>query len=91
MTVKSSVSLTDEQHAFAKDLVEAGRYSSVSAVLQRGVDMLRHRLEREEMETQALKLLLSRRRDGDFITSAQMDARIREMVVRKRRAHDVLD
>ena len=91
MTVKSSVSLTDEQHAFAKDLVQAGRYSSVSAVLQRGIDMLRHRLEREEMETEALKLLLSRRRDGDFITSTQMDGRIKEMVVRKHRAHEVLD
>ena len=91
MTVKSSVSLTDEQHAFAKDLVKAGRYSSVSAVFQRGIDMLRQRLEREEMETDALKLLLSRRRDGHFITGTQMDARIKEMVVRKHRAHEVLD
>ena len=74
-----------------KDLVQAGRYSSVSAVLQRGIDMLRRRLEREEMETDALKLLLSRRRDGDFITRPQMDARIKEMVVRKHRAHEVLD
>lgn len=91
MTVKSSVSLTDEQHAFAKDLVESGRYSSVSAVLQQGIDMLRQRLKREEIETQALKLLLSRRRDGDFICSAQMDARIKDMVVRKHRPHEVLD
>ncbi len=91
MTVKSSVSLTDEQHAFAKDLVQVGRYSSVSAVLQRGIDMLRQRLEREEMETDALKLLLARRRDGDFITGTQMDARIKEMVGRKHRAHEVLD
>ena len=29
MTVKSSVSLTDEQHAFARTLVDTGRYSSV--------------------------------------------------------------
>ena len=91
MTVKSSVSLTDEQHAFAKDLVQVGRYSSVSAVLQRGIDMLRQRLEREEMETDALKLLLARRRDGDFITGTRMDARIKEMVGRKHRAHEVLD
>ncbi len=26
MTVKSSIQLTDEQHRFAKELVEAGRY-----------------------------------------------------------------
>ena len=91
MTVKSSVSLTDEQHAFAKDLVQAGRFSSVSAVLQRGIDMLRRRLEREEAETEALKLLLSRRRRGDFTTSAQMERRLEEMVARKRRAHEVHD
>ena len=36
MTVKSSISLTDEQHSFARELVDAGRYSSVSAVLQQG-------------------------------------------------------
>lgn len=91
MTVKSSVSLTDEQHAFARDLVQAGRYSSVSAVLQRGIDMLRHRLQSEETETEALKLLLSERREGDFITGARMDARIREMIERKRRTHAVRD
>ena len=38
-----SRSLTDEQHAFATALVEAGRYSSLSAVLQQGVDLLRQR------------------------------------------------
>ena len=27
MAVKSSISLTDEQHAFARALVEAGRYA----------------------------------------------------------------
>lgn len=89
--MKSSVSLTDEQYAFAKDLVQAGRYSSVSAVLQRGVDMLRHKLETEETETEALKLLLSKRSEGVFITGTQMDARLREMIERKRRAHAVLD
>lgn len=91
MTVKSSVSLTDEQHAFAKDLVQAGRFSSVSAVLQRGIDMLRRRLEREEIETEALKLLLSRRRSGNFITSARMEERLEEMIARKQRAHEVHD
>lgn len=43
MTVKSSISLTDDQHAFAKTLVDAGRFASVSAVLQQGVELLRLR------------------------------------------------
>jgi hypothetical protein len=33
MSVKSSISLTDQQDAFARSLVESGRYSSMSSVL----------------------------------------------------------
>ena len=87
MTVKSSISLTDEQHAFAKALVEAGRYSSVSAVLQQGVDLLRRRIDAEELETAALRELLSRRRQGGFVDAKGMDARLAGMVAGKRRGH----
>ncbi len=85
MTIKSSISLTDEQYAFAKSLVDAGRFSSVSAVLQQGVDLLRQRMEAEELETEALKVLLDRRRSGDFLSSAEMDARIEDLIADKRR------
>ena len=87
MTVKSSISLTDEQHAFARALVEAGRYSSVSAVLQQGVDLLRRRMDAEELESAALRELLSRRRKGEFISVQRMDTRLAGMVADKRRAH----
>ena len=53
LTVKSSIALTDEQHTFARALVEVGRYSSLSAVLQQGVDLLRQRMDAEELETAA--------------------------------------
>ena len=87
LTVKSSISLTDEQHAFARALVEAGRYSSLSAVLQQGVDLLRQRMDAEELETAALRELLSRRRRGAFVDAERMDARLAGMVADKRRAH----
>ena len=87
MTVKSSISLTDEQHAFARALVEAGRYASLSAVLQQGVDMLRQRMDAEEAETAALRALLSRRREGEFVDAEGMDARLKAMIADKRRAH----
>ena len=86
MAVKSSISLTDEQHAFARALVEAGRYSSVSAVLQQGVDLLRQRLDAEELETAALRELLSRRRKDERISAERMDARLGGMIADKRRA-----
>ena len=87
MTVKSSISLTDEQHAFARALVEAGRYASVSAVLQQGVDMLRQRMDAEEAETAALRALLARRRAGAFVGAEGMDTRLAAMIADKRRAH----
>ena len=87
MTVKSSVSLTDEQHAFARALVEAGRYPSLSAVLQQGVDLLRQRIDSEELEKAALRELLSRRREGEFIAPERMDERMARAVAAKRRAH----
>ncbi len=91
MTVKSSISLSDEQHAFARALVEAGRYSSVSAVLQQGVDLLRQRMEAEEAETVALRALLSRRREGVFVDAEGIDARLARMIADKRRAHGLAD
>ena len=89
MTVKSSVSLTDEQHAFARALVEAGRCSSLSAVLQQGVDLLRQRMDAEELETAALRELLSRRRQGEFVDAKKMDARLAGLIADKRRARDL--
>ena len=87
MTVKSSISLTDEQHAFARALVEAGRYASLSAVLQQGVDLLRQRMDAEALESEALRELLSRRRKGEFVSADRMDARLDRMIADKRRAH----
>ena len=87
MTTKSSVSLTDEQYAFAKTLVEVGRYSSVSAVLQQGIDLLRRRMEAEELEREALREVLARRREGKFVGGAQMDGRLVDTIAAKRRAY----
>ena len=87
MTVKSSISLSDDQHAFARALVEAGRYASLSAVLQQGVDLLRQRVDAEELESAALRVLLSRRREGAFVDAEGMDARLGKMIADKRRAH----
>ena len=87
VAVKSSISLTNEQYAFAKALVEAGRYPSLSAVLQQGVDLLRLRMDAEELETEALRELLSRRRKGVFVGTERMDKRLAGMIADKRRAH----
>ena len=89
MSVKSSISLTDEQHAFARALVDAGRYASLSAVLQQGVDLLRQRVQADEAETAALRELLARRRKGAFVGVEEMDRKLDAMIARKRREHGV--
>lgn len=68
MTVKTSISLTDAQEAFARKLVDEGRYASLSAVLQQGLEMLRVETEAKEAEIAALKALLKRRAEGPFIS-----------------------
>ena len=89
MTVKSSISLTDEQHAFAKTLVDDGQYPSVSAVLQQGVELLRRQMEGEALERAALAKLLGQRRADKFVSGASMDDRLARMLTRKRQAHGI--
>jgi len=89
MSVKSSISLTDDQHSFAKTLVEAGRFPSVSAVLQQGVELLRQQMESEALERAALAEVLKQRRAGRFISGSRMDDRLARMLTRKRQAHVV--
>jgi antitoxin ParD1/3/4 len=91
MTVKSSISLADDQHAFAKTLVEAGRFPSMSAVLQQGVELLRQQMEAEALERAALAEVLQQRRAGKFVSASVMDERIAAMLARKRQAHAVQD
>ena len=91
MTVKSSISLTDEQHAFARSLVEAGRFPSVSAVLQQGVDLLRRQMENEALERAALADVMAQRRSGAFVSAAEMESRLLRMLDKKRQTHAVRD
>ncbi len=62
MTAKASISLTDSQEAFARELVAQGRYPSLSAVLQHGLELLRSQSETQEAELAVLKALEARAR-----------------------------
>ena len=86
MTVKSSISLTDEQDAFIRSLVAAGRYPSASAVLQQGVDLLRRQMEAEEADVAALRAILRERLDGPFQPADAMSEQVEAMIARKRRS-----
>ena len=87
MTIKSSVSLTDDQYTFAKALVAAGQFPSVSAVLQQGVEILRQKREDEILERQALRTLLASRVEQPRLDIASFDQRLGQMLDAKQRAH----
>src|SRR3546814_11422044 len=85
MTVKTSISLTDEQEAYARSLVEAGQFPSVSAVLQRGLDMLRRDGELHAAELDAMRTLIDRPRAGPFVDLDDGQAETRAVLARERK------
>jgi antitoxin ParD1/3/4 len=87
MSVKASVSLTAQQDAFARELVRQGRYASVSAVVQRGLELLREETEAKAAELAALEALLAERAAGEFVGIAEGRAATEAMIAAKRRAH----
>jgi antitoxin ParD1/3/4 len=86
MTAKTSISLTDDQEAYARALVQIGQYPSLGAVLQRGLDMLRHETQMPDAELQALRSLIDQRRSGPFVDLDEGEADTRAMLNRKRKA-----
>lgn len=91
MTVKASISLTDAQDAYARSLVNGGRYPSLSAVLQRGLDLLRDDTEARDTELAALRAILEERRAGRFISLAEGRTRTARMIAAKKAALGVPD
>lgn len=85
MTVKSSISLSDEHHAFARAQVQDGRFASVSAVVQHGLDLLRQKSEDERLERAALTALLEARVGGPFVSADEMRQRIGAMAAARHR------
>ena len=86
MTVKSSISLTDQQNDFVRTLVADGRFSSASAVIQQGLDLLRQETEARAAEAAALKAVLAERADGPFVDADTMRGRVDAMIATKRNA-----
>ena len=87
MSVKASVSVTASQAAFARRLVAEGRYPSLSAVVQRGLELLRAETEAREAELAALRALLAGRAGEETVTPGEGRAATEAMIATRRRAH----
>ena len=85
MTAKTSISLTDAQEAYARDLVARGRYASLSAVLQHGLELLRARREEEEADIAGLRMLIEERRRGRFVSMKEGRKQTEQMIATARK------
>ncbi len=79
MTVKTSVSLRDDHHAFAEDLVRRGLFNSVSAVIQFGLEKMREEDRAARAEREAFVAMLRERAAGPFLTSEEFDVEMEKM------------
>jgi antitoxin ParD1/3/4 len=68
MTVEAKVSLTEDEEAYARALVEQGRFPNLSAVLQRGLSKLREELDPIDRH---LSGVIRPRVDGPFVVLVQ--------------------
>jgi len=86
MSVKTSVSISDQQDLFARKLVEEGRYADLSEVVQRGLELVREETEMKDDDRATLHALLEKRMKGKFLTVEESDAQIAAMIAEKRAA-----
>ena len=86
MSVKASVLISEQQKAFARGLVGDGRYASLSAVVQRGLDLMGEEIEAKEAERVALPALMRERADGPFVTLDEGRRGTEAMLAARRRA-----
>ena len=87
MVVKTSVSISNQQDTFARKLVEDGRFSSVSAVVQHGLELLREQTETKDAELEALRALIAERRAGEFLSRDESDRQIDELIASKKASY----
>jgi len=73
MTVKPTVSLTDHGHAFARSLVDGGRFASLSAVIQHGLGLVEREEQEHRTRLDAIRADLDRRAAEPSITMDELD------------------
>jgi antitoxin ParD1/3/4 len=87
MAVKASVSISQQQDEFARKLVEDGRYSSLSAVVQRGLELLREETELKQAELDALRALIAERQGGEFLSRDESRRHLEDIIAETRKSY----
>ena len=84
MTFKTSISMTDDQAAFARGMVESGHFPSLSALVQHAVQSYRDEVERKEADLEMMREFFRRRIEGPFVPIEEMDGMVERSIARMR-------
>ena len=76
MTVKPTVSLTDQAYEFAKALVARGKFASLSAVVQHGVQLVEREEDTHRARLEAIRADLTQRAAQPSISTDEMETRL---------------
>ena len=87
MAVKASVSISEQQDEYARRLVEDGRYSSLSAVVQRGLELVREETEMKDAELLAMRALIAEREDGEFLSRKHSRQHLEEIIAETKKSY----
>lgn len=87
MTVKLSISLTDQQAEYARKQVAEGRAPSTSAVIQQALEAKRREDEEYEAWKDKFFDMLVEREKGPFLSMEESQKRFDGMIAEKRRQY----
>ena len=76
MTVKPTISLTDQAHEFARSLVDQGKFASLSAVVQHGLQLIKREEEEHHVRIDAIRADLDRRAETPSMSTKEMDEQL---------------
>jgi antitoxin ParD1/3/4 len=91
MTVKLSISLTDQQAEYARKQVEEGRASSTSAVIQQALEAKRREDEDYESWKAGFFELLAEREKGPHVDAETFDGMVEDMLKDERTRLGLVD
>jgi antitoxin ParD1/3/4 len=87
MVVKTSVSISNQQDEYARRLVENGSYSSLSAVVQRGLELVREENDLKDAELAAMRALIAEREAGEFLNREQSRQHLEDIISETRASY----
>ncbi|EAR49718.1 hypothetical protein OG2516_15894 [Oceanicola granulosus HTCC2516] len=91
MTVKISVSISDQQAAYARRQVAEGRAASTSAVIQQALEAKRQEDELFEEQRAAFLAMMRERMDGPHVPLETFRGMVDDMLADKRRLYGLDD